>query len=56
VATIVPLAVLAAIIFLGRNGRLLWPRARIALLWGFADTYLITYVNGWWAAAFLSAR
>ena len=39
VATIVPLVVLAAIIFLGRNARRLWPLALIALLWGFADTY-----------------
>jgi len=52
IATVVPLAVLAAIVFFGRNARCLWPLALIALLWGFADTYLVIYVNDWWAAAF----
>jgi len=52
IATIVPLAVLAAIIFLGRNARRLWPLALIALAWGFVDTYVVIYVNDWWAAAF----
>jgi hypothetical protein len=52
IATLVPLTVLAAIIFLGRNGGRLWPLALIALLWGFADTYLVIHVNDRWAQAF----
>ena len=51
-ATLVPLAALAALLVLGRNGKRLWPLALIALLWGVLDTYLVIHVNDRWALAF----
>ena len=49
-ATVLPLAALSILIFLGRGARRLWPLALAALAWGFVAPSLIIGVNDSWAA------
>ena len=51
-ATLVPLALLAVVVALGRNAKRLAPLVVLSLLWGFATTYIIIYANDWWAATY----
>ena len=51
-ATLVPLALLAVVVALGRNARRLTPLVVLSLLWGFASTYIVIYANDWWAATY----
>jgi RsiW-degrading membrane proteinase PrsW (M82 family) len=51
-ATVVPLIVLAGLLFLGRSGRRLWVMTLIAVAWGIAATYVVIQVNDRWAEAF----